>query len=159
MSYGSKNQMLESDRHSTHMNASAIAGLHPMSNIVYGFRPEFGWAGVLFQVFLQGPFIANWQKQKELEFWIAFEGHSVPSVLYQTESEISLPEMGKNRYVLQCIIPEQYGRDQCPITLSVYGLGGKTIVSGLFLGMFQYVLNGIIHSFNRLTHRWDIEYV
>ena len=144
-------QMLGSEGRATHMNTSAIAGAHPMSNIVYGFRPECGWAGVLFQVFLQGPFIVNWQKQKEMDFWISFQGHHVPAVLYEMESTVALPEIGKKRYILQCITPEKYEDKRCSITLSVHGLGGKTIVGGLFIGVYQYIPNGTSFLFLQLT--------
>ena len=138
-----KAQMLGSHDRPTRMNTSAIAGKHPMSNVVYGFRPESGWSGVLFQVFLQGPFVANWQKEKELQFWVSFEGQTIASVFHEIDSEVSLAELGTKRYVLQCIVPEQFSRARCPVTLSVHGVGGKSIVQGLFMGYFHYRPDGI----------------
>jgi hypothetical protein len=151
-----KTQLLGSEGRPMHMNTSAVVGSHPMSSVVYGFRPESGWAGVLFQIFLQGSWVAIWQKQKELDFWISFQGHDVPAVLYEMESTVMLPEIGTKRYVLQCIIPERFGYDQCSITLSVNGLGGKTIVGGLFIGKFQYRPDGIV-LFTRTNSRWNVD--
>lgn len=128
------------------MNTSAVAGQHPMTNVVYGFRPESGWSGVLFQVFLQDPFITNWKKESELQFWIAFEGATMPAQFCETSSEVSLPDLGTKRYVLQCVVPEKVGRDRCPVTLSVQGVGGKGIVQALFMGYFNYVLNGSLSA-------------
>jgi hypothetical protein len=139
--------MLGSEGRPTHMNTPAVAGAHPMSNVVYGFRPESGWAGILFQVFLQGPFVSNWQKQKELDFWISFQGTDVPAVLYEMEANVSLPEMGTKRYILQCVAPEQVEYGRCSVTLTVRGMGGKTIVGGLFIGKFQYRPNGVFHLY------------
>jgi uncharacterized protein YigE (DUF2233 family) len=115
-----------------------------MTSVVYGFRPESGWPGVLFQVFLQGTFISTWQQQKELCFWIHFKGQGVPATFHELESDISLPEVGNRRYVLQCIVPPcQYHQDCCPVTLSVHHIGEKSIADGLFVGNFQYRPNGI----------------
>ena len=124
-----KNQMLGSEGRSMHMNTSAVTGTHPMSNVIYGFRPESGWAGVLFQVFLHGPFVSNWQKQKELDFWILFQGIDVPAVLFEMESEVDLPGMGRKRYILQCIVPELLDiEDRCSVTLTARGLGGRRLL-------------------------------
>lgn len=141
-----KTQMLGSEGRPTHMNTPAVAGTHPMSNVIYGFRPESGWTGVLFQVFLQGPFVSNWQKQKELDFWISFQGLDVPAVLYDMDTNVPLPEMGTKRYILQCVVPERMDYARCSITLTVRGVGGKTIVGGLLIGKFQYRPNGIISA-------------
>src|SRR5271155_3019399 len=138
----SRNPMLGSCGRPTHMNTPAVAGTHPMSSVAYGFRPESGCGGVLFQIFLQGSLVANWQRQKEMEFWISFEGQSVPAVLHELDSNIPLPEIGTRRYVLQSIVPPQPGRDRCPLTLTVNGLGGKSVVGGLFIGNFQYKPDG-----------------
>ena len=152
----SKTQMLGSEGRPMHMNTSAVVGSHPMSSVVYGFRPESGWPGVLFQVFLQGSWVANWQKQKELDFWISFQGHDVPAVLYEMESKVKLPEIGTRRYILQCVVPERFDYEHCSITLSVNGLGGKTIVGGLFIGKFQYRPDGIV-LFSRIDCRWNLD--
>jgi len=140
-----RNPMLGSPGRPTHMNTPAISGSHPMSSVAYGFRPESGCPGVLFQIFLQGSLVANWQRQKEpMEFWISFEGHGVPAVLHETDSSVLLPDIGTKRYVLQTIVPPQSGRDRrCPITLTVNGPGGRSIVGGLFIGNFQYRPDGI----------------
>lgn len=151
-----KTQMLGSEGRPMHMNTSAVVGYHPMSSVVYGFRPESGWTGVLFQVFLQGIWVANWQKQKELDFRISFQGQDVPAVLYEMESTVTLPEIGTKRYVLQCIAPERFDNERCSITMSVNGLGGKTIVGGLFIGNFQYRPDGM-SSFSRIDCRWNVD--
>ena len=141
-----KQQMLGSHDRATYMNTSAIAGPHPMTNVVYGFRPESGWCGVLFQVFLQGPFVTNWQKEKELQFWIGFESQTMQAGLFEMESTVSLPDLGKKRYVLQCLVPNMGHWDRCPVTLSVQGSGGKSIIQGLFMGYFQYVPRGSLFN-------------
>jgi hypothetical protein len=149
--------MLGTPGRQTHMNTRLISGPYPMSNVVYGFRPESGWPGVLFQVFLQGPFIQNWQKQKEVEYWITFEGHEVKAVFYELDSQVPLPDIGTKRYVLQCVVP-QTGTDigRVPINLSVHGLGGKSVVQSLFMGYFHYKPNGIILS-SSSNIRWNNE--
>jgi hypothetical protein len=138
-----KSQMFGSHDRPTLMNTSAVVGAHPMSNAVYGFRPEFGWPGVLFQVFLQEPFVTICHKQKDLEFWIAFEGNYIPAVFHEMESDVSLPDMGAKRYILQSVIPSKVNQERCPITLVVLGSGGKTVVNGLLVGYFNYRPNGI----------------
>lgn len=137
-----RNPMLGSPGRPTHMNTPAVVGSHPMSSVAYGFRPESGYVGVLFQIFLQGSLVANWQRQKEMEFWISFEGHNVPAVLHEVDSNVSLPEIGTKRCVLQSIVPPQPGHNRCPITLTVNGLGGRSIVGGLFIGNFHYRPDG-----------------
>ena len=134
--------MLGSPGRPTHMNTPAVAGSHPMSSVAFGFRPESGYPGVLFQIFLQGSTVANWQKQKEVQYWVSFEGDTEPAVFYEIDSNVSLPDIGTKRYVLQCIVPLQNGRDNCPVTLTVNGFGGKSIVGRLFIGNFQYKPNG-----------------
>jgi hypothetical protein len=47
------------------MNSAAASSHFPMAQPIYGYRPESGWPGALFQVFLQQPFIAYWQKDRE----------------------------------------------------------------------------------------------
>lgn len=141
----SKDMMLGTPGRQTHMNTPLVSGPYPMSNVIYGYRPESGWPGVLFQVFMQGPFIQNWQRLKEVEYWITFEGQEVKAVFYELDSQIPLPDIGTKRFVLQCIIPHantEMGR--VPVTLSVQGLGGKSVVQSLFMGYFHYKPNGII---------------
>lgn len=138
-----KNQMLGSEGRLTHMNTPAAAGTHPMANVIYGFRPESGWGGILFQVFLQGPFLSTWQKQKELEFWISFQGKEVPAALHEMDSNVSIPEVGMKRYVLQCFVPHRMEYERCSVTLAVLGVGGKSLAGGLFIGKFQYRPCGI----------------
>lgn len=128
-----------------------------MSDAVYGFRPESGWPGVLFQVFLQGPLVQIWQRHAEVEYRIGFEGKTVNAVFNELDSQVSLPDIGTKRYVLQCIAPQvDKEMGKVPITLSVRGPGGKTLVQGAFLGFFHYKPNGISSSF-LAERRWDIE--
>ena len=112
-----------------------------MSDVVYGFRPESAWPGVLFQVFLKGnPF---WQKQKELAYWLSFGGASVKAVFYEMDSTVSWPDIGTKRYVLQCLVPEAIKEGpKIPVNLNVHGPGGKTLAQALFLGLFEYKESG-----------------
>jgi hypothetical protein len=138
----------------THMNTRQVEGIHPMSSIVYGFRPEFGCPGVLFQIFLKGALVANWgQRSKEMEFWISFEGQTVPAVIHELDSTHSLPEIETKRYVLQTIVPPPQGRDPSPVTLSVNGTGGRNVIGGLFIGNFHYKVDGIHFTFSANTRR------
>jgi hypothetical protein len=121
----------------------------PMCKPVYGFRPEFGWAGVLFQVFLQGPFLSVWQKEKELQYWISFGSQSMKAAYFEFRSEVVLPEIANKRYILQCVVPPKDSRDgdSFPVNLKVIGTGGKTVAQDLFMGIFHYKLNGIGQCF------------
>lgn len=139
-----RDQMLGAPNRPTHMNTPAASGPFPMSNILYGFRPETGWPGVLFQVFLQGPFVESWKKQKDMQYWISFEGEGAKAMFFEMDSRIALPEIGTKRYILQCVVPDiptTHGR--VPVTLGVYGTGGKTVVPALFIGYFQCRPNGM----------------
>lgn len=149
--------MLGTPGRNTHMNTPLIAGPYPMSNAIYGFRPESGWSGVLFQVFLQSPVVQSWQKNREVEYWIAFEGNSMRAVFYELDSQMSLTDIGIKRYVLQCIIPPT-NKDigKVPVTLTVRGPGGKNLAHGLFMGFFHFKPNGTSSSFSA-KRRWDIE--
>jgi hypothetical protein len=110
-----------------------------MSNIAYGFRPESGWSGVLFQVILQGPIVEQWRKQKEIEGWIFFNGQGTPCALHEMISEVAMPDIGFKRLVLQCIVPDiKVTGSQCPVTLNAYGAGNKSLVQGLYLGTFTF---------------------
>jgi hypothetical protein len=141
----SKDQMLGTSDRSTHMNTPLISGPYAMTNVAYGFRPEAGWAGVLFQVFLQGPFAESWIKQKDIEFWISFDGLAVKAIFHEMESAVSLPGIGTKRYIVQCVAPDiRKPVARIPVTLGVLGSGGKTIASALFMGFFQYKQNGIL---------------
>jgi hypothetical protein len=124
-----------------------------MSDIIYGFRPETGWSGVLFQAFLQGPFVELWKKQKDMEYWISFEGQAAKAVFYDMESSISLPDIGTKRYILQCIVPGIDRQGPVPVTLGVYGAGGKTVASALLIGFFQCRPNGMF-PINLTNDRW-----
>jgi hypothetical protein len=150
-----KHQMLGTPHRDTHMNTSAIAGTYPMSDVVYGFRPESAWPGVLFQVFLQGPFVQIWQKQKEVSYSLSFEGFSVKAVFYEMESTVSLPVIGTKRYILQCMVPNVATVvGKIPVNLGVHGAGGKTIVQSLFLGFFEYKYEGTF-SVCSFDIRWN----
>jgi hypothetical protein len=138
-----KDLMLGTPGRVTHMNTSASTGAYAMSNVVYGFRPESAWPGVLFQVILQGPCIPVWQKQKDVAYWLSFGGISVKPAFYEMESTVSLPDIGTKRYILQCIVPEPTTNSRkVTVNLSVHGVGGKTIVQSLLLGVFEYKDNG-----------------
>jgi hypothetical protein len=137
-------------RHTYINSATASNPKFPMTSVVYGFRPESGWPGVLFQVFLQGPFISLWQKQKELEFWVAFGSNSTKAAFFELESEVVLPDIDNKRYVLQCVVPPEaysHGDGFCSINLKVSGNGGKTIASDLFMGRFKYRQNGMLSGY------------
>jgi hypothetical protein len=142
-----EHQMLGTPNRPTHMNTLAIAGPSPMSNVVYGFRPEGGWAGVLFQAVLQGSFAESWAKQKDIEFWISFEGLSVKAVFHKLDSSVSLPGIGTKRYIVQCVAPDiKRISGSVPVTMGVLGSGGKKVATCLFMGCFQYKQNGILPS-------------
>jgi hypothetical protein len=148
--------MLGTPGRSTHMNTPAIAGGCPMSSVIYGFRPESGWGGVMFQIVLQGPFIEAWKERKDMEYWICFDGNDVKAVLFDLVSTTSLPDLGTKRYVLQCLVPNigiEAGR--VPVTLRVNGAGGKTVNSGLCVGMFDYKPSGAFPSELANFRRWD----
>ncbi len=135
--------MLGTPGRATHMNTSAVHGTYPMSDAVYGFRPESGWPGVLFQVVLQGSLIPCWQKQTDVTYWLSFQGESVKPVFYEIDSTVAMPNIEGKRYILQCIVPQvQMEIGKVPVTLGVQGAGGKTIAQGLFLGLFEYKPNG-----------------
>jgi hypothetical protein len=125
---------------SNYANTSTIADPDLMSNnVAFGLRPECAWPGTLFQVFLQGSFAADWYQRKDLEYWIAFEGHNVKAGMHEIESLL-----GTGRHVLQCLVPEinkVVGR--VPVTLTLHDLGGKPLTQPMFLGFFQYKPNGI----------------
>jgi hypothetical protein len=131
----------------TFMNT--LAALHPqfpMCKPVYGFRPESGWPGVIFQVILQGPFIAVWQKEKELEYWITFGSQSMKAAFFEVAAEVALPDIEYKRYVLQCVVPPKDPQDaeSFPVNLKVIVTGGKTVAQDLFIGLFHYIPSGII---------------
>jgi hypothetical protein len=143
-----KNLMLGTVGRAARMNTSAIVGTYPMSDVVYGFRPEFGWPGVLFQVVLQGPLIPMWSNQTDVEFWLSFGGKGVKPTYHEMGSAVSLPGIGGERHILQCVVPQidtQLGK--VPVTLGVQGAGGRTIGQGLFLGYFEYKSNGIFYIY------------
>jgi hypothetical protein len=142
-----RDQMLGLLGRATFMNT--LAASHPqfpMCKPVYGFRPESGWPGVIFQVFMQGPFIAAWQKEKELEYWITFGSQSMKAVFFEVEAEVALPDIEYKRNVLQCVVPPKDPRDggSFPVNLKVIGTGGKTVAQDLFIGLFRYKTSGII---------------
>jgi hypothetical protein len=142
----SRDQTLGTSDRSTYMNTPVISGAYAMTNVVYGFRPEDGWAGVLFQVILQGPIAESWVKQKDIEFWISFDGHPVKAMFHEIDSTVSLPGIGTKRHIVQCVAPDiKKTVARIPVTLGVLGTGGKTIASALFMGFFQYKQNGILY--------------
>jgi hypothetical protein len=118
-----------------------------MSNIAYGFRPESGWPGVLFQVFLQGFTVESWRRQKDLEWWLVFNNYAVPCSFHELPSHIPLPDIGLKRYVVQCIVPEIGIRSPCSVTLNINAAGGKSLGQGLFLGIFTFTENGSLLSY------------
>jgi hypothetical protein len=140
----------------TLMNTPGIAGRCPMSSVIYGFRPESGWAGVLFQIVLQGQFIESWKGQKEMEYWVCFNRDNVKAVLFDLVSPLPLRDLGTKRYVLQCIVPN-IGQEaaRIPVTLRVTGSGGKTVNSGLCVGMFEYKRFGAFPVEFADFRRWD----
>jgi hypothetical protein len=116
-----------------------------MSFLVYGFRPEAGWSGVLFQVILQNDFLQDSLKYTQLAFWISFGGNEVPAIRHEMESHYPLPDLGKKRCILQCIVPEgQYYENITAISMTAYGVGGKTVVKDEFIGFLQLIPNGNI---------------
>ena len=154
-----KDLLLGTPGRATHINTEAVKGLYAMSDTIFGFRPESAWPGAMFQIFLKGPLIPIWQKQKETAYWVGFGGTSVKTAFYELESPspYSLPDIGTKRYVLQCLVPEAVTeRPKVPVNLNVYGAGGKSIAQSLFLGMFEYKENGIslVYISDR---RWDID--
>jgi len=132
-----------------------------MSDMIFGFRPELGWAGVLFQVFLQGlSFYVPLQRQKEqLKCWIYFGGQGAPAVLHEVDSEVDMQSLGFKRWVLQCIVPERRG-SSCtrPVNLSVFGDGGKTVYQSIYIGIFTYRPNGLPSNLSPKC-RWIVEHV
>jgi hypothetical protein len=151
-----RDRMLGTPGRLIRMNTSAIAGGCPMSSVIYGFRPQSGWAGVLFQIFLQGNFIESWKEQKDMEYWVCFNGNNVKAVFFDLVSPVSLQDIGTKRYVLQCIVPD-IGQDagRIPVTLRVNGACGKTVNSGLCVGMFEYKLFGAFLIELANFRRWD----
>lgn len=138
-----KDRMLGTSDRLTRMNTSAILGNCPMSSVVYGFRPESGWAGVLFQIFLQGEFIESWKTKVNMEYWVCFHGQDVKAALIQQSTAVSVPDIGSTRYILQCIVPDIPQADgRIPVTLRVEGDGGKVVNPGLCVGMFTYKPDG-----------------
>lgn len=150
----SKDQMLGPLNRPTYMNHLAAPGERAMSDVIFGFRPESGWSGVLFQVFLQGPFVEAWKKQEDMDYWLSFGGISMKAVFYEMESSRSVPDIGTKRYILQCIVPLIDNiQGPVPVTLRVFGEGGKAVASGLFIGFFHRRPNGIF-PINRTNGRW-----
>jgi len=143
MGWVSKDALLGTPGRATNMNTPAVQGIQPMSDIVYGFRPEAGWPGILFQVFLQGHPIEQWRKQQDLTWLVLFNGQSTPCAFHELNSNVTLPYIGHKRYVLQCIVPDiGLNGAQCPVTMNVYGAGGKSLAQGLYLGTFTFKHDG-----------------
>jgi hypothetical protein len=142
---GLKESLLGTADRPTHINSPVAGQRFFMAKPVYGFRPECAWPGVMFQVFLQGTYVATWQKQKQLEFWIVFDNQRRKAAFFEVDSDVSLPDIGTKRYILQCLVPEVVWREgnSCPVNLTVHGDGGKMIASGLLIGQFQWKPNGI----------------
>ena len=92
--------------------------------------------------------IERWLKEKDLEWWVVFNGQSIPCTFHELSSHVSLPEIGGKRYVLQCMVPETKvtARHSCPVTLNVYGMGGKSLAQGLYMGNFTYRENGNLNN-------------
>jgi hypothetical protein len=150
--------MIGSPDRVTHMN-SASPAYPTMARPIFGFRPESAWPGALFQVFLQGPFVPAWQKQKELEYWIVFNSQDMPATFFEIESHVSMPDIGYKRYVVQCVIPEDTSMEgqRCSVALKIRGPGGRSIAQGLFVGFFEYRPNGILHVVFFANRRWNLE--
>ena len=120
-----------------------------MTDLVYGFRPEAGWPGILFQVILRGAFLGDGLKYTQLAFWISFGGNEVPAIRHEMESQYTLPDLGRKRCVLQCLVPEgQYYENIIAVSMTAYGVGGKTVIKDVFIGFFQLVPNGSILPLN-----------
>ena len=115
-----------------------------MANPIYGFRPEYAWPGVLFQVILQGPFVAGWQKQKEVEYWLQFGTVERKAVFFELESDMLCPDIVNKRYILQCLVPDECFKDKssCYVSFSIRGVGGKSVVSALPVGRLHHKPNG-----------------
>jgi hypothetical protein len=137
---GPKESLLGAADRPTHINSPVADQRFLMAKPIYGFRPESAWPGVMFQVFLQGPYVATWQKQKLLEFWIVFGSQRRKAAFFERDSDVNLPDIGTKRYILQCLVPEAVSGNgnSCPVNLTVHGDGGKMIASGLLIGQFQY---------------------
>ena len=139
----------QSPRGPHHRNNPTVGGPEPVTDLVYGFRPEAGWPGILFQVILRGAFLGDGLKYTQLAFWISFGGNEVPAIRYEMESQHTLPDLGKKRCVLQCIVPEgQYYDNITAVSMTAYGVGGKTIINDVFIGFFQLIPNGSIQPLN-----------
>lgn len=105
-----KDQMLGLLGRATLMNTlAALYPQFPMCKLVYGFRPESGWPGVIFQVFL--PFIAVWRKENELENWITFGSQSTKAAVFKVAAEVALPDIEYKRHVLQSVVPPKDPQD------------------------------------------------
>jgi hypothetical protein len=127
-----------------------------MSNLIYGFRPEAGWPGILFQVILQGTFLQDELRYTQLAFWISFGGNEVPAIRHEMESQYILPDLGKKRCVLQCIVPEGlYYENITAVSMTAYGVGAKTVIKDEFIGFFRLTPSGSSLSEKmELTFRW-----
>lgn len=138
------------------MNSPMVRASESVSDLVYGFRPKAGWPGVLFQVILQGAFLDDSLKYAQLAFWISFGGNEVPAIRHETEAHYVLPDLGKKRSVLQCIVPEdQYFNNITAVSMTVYGVGRKARVKDAFIGFFQLIPNGNnSRQMKELTCRW-----
>ena len=135
----------------THMNTPAIQGepfggtVIPMTSVAYGFCPEQGYPGIIFQVYLQEPFITKFLKEgPSIRYQISFGGRPVQPAIHCLESSVYIPYMETRRYILQCFVPgPQYVMGPCRVTLDIFGRGNRNIGSRLVLGTFTYIKNGI----------------
>jgi hypothetical protein len=134
----------------TRMNTAAAKGTYEgrplaMANVAYGFCPEIGWSGVLFQVYIKKEFVKPFSKERELEFSLSFGEDKVSPVIHHLTSEIDLPELGRSRYILQCLVPGSPQKvGAFPVILRISGRGGRTVgQSGMYLGHFTYIPSGI----------------
>ena len=136
-----KDRLRASPDRPTRINSPAAYGSTPISRVIYGFRPEAAWPGVLMQIILQGD-LTLLRKQKKLQFWVSFQQLQTPASFHDLKSDKNLEDLDDQRAIVQCIVPQLPQGSVFPMTLNAYGEGGRSVLPSVHVGYFHVKPNG-----------------